>query len=56
MYNYSDPDEQNQNLRREAALLFGLKFQQDSFMKMKENIKLISEKSWLVRFKHNYLF
>nr|XP_022332495.1 transient receptor potential cation channel subfamily M member 2-like [Crassostrea virginica] len=44
----SDPDEQNQNLRREAALLFGLKFQQDSFMKMKENIKLISEKSWLV--------
>ena len=52
MYFYSDPNERDNNLKREAALLFGLKFQKQNFEDMEKTIKLISEKCWMVRHYH----
>ncbi|XP_078341129.1 transient receptor potential cation channel subfamily M member 2-like isoform X1 [Crassostrea virginica] len=47
-YLESGSEERDFNLRKQAALLFGLKFRDSAFDKMERNIEELSKKRWMV--------
>lgn len=46
----SGSEERDFNLRKQAALLFGLKFRDSAFDKMERNIEELSKKRWMVSY------